>query len=100
MARVRLSLRASGDLAEIAGYTIERFGIQQAQRYRDGFEQAFERLAQYPAQGTDAEHLATGLRRMGYQSHVIFYRAEADGILIVRILHRSMDVLRHPMTDD
>jgi toxin ParE1/3/4 len=100
MARVRLSCRASADLAEIADYTIERFGIEQARNYRGGIEQAFERLALHPEQGAGAEHLSPGLRRMGYKSHIIFYRVEGDGILIVRIPHQRMDVQRQAMTDN
>ncbi len=34
MANFRLSLRADADLARIADYTIETFGIEQARRYR------------------------------------------------------------------
>jgi plasmid stabilization system protein ParE len=32
----------------------------------------------------------TGLRRIEQGSHVIFYRETPSGILIIRILHRSM----------
>ena len=34
MADFRLSPRAENDLAEIADYTIETFGVEQARRYR------------------------------------------------------------------
>ena len=38
MPRFRLSSRAESDLAEIADYTIETFGLEQARRYIDGLE--------------------------------------------------------------
>ena len=35
-----------------------------------------------------------GLRRMEHKSHVIFYEKTGDGIMIVRILHKSMEPQR------
>ena len=48
MADYRLTSRAEADLAGIADYTIETFGIEQARRYRDEFETRFENLAANP----------------------------------------------------
>jgi len=42
----RLSRLAAADLEEIAEYTIERFGINQARRYRDGLKTCFDQLAE------------------------------------------------------
>jgi toxin ParE1/3/4 len=39
--------------------------------------------------------LAPELRRYEYQSHVVFYMPELRDILIVRVLHKSMDAPRH-----
>lgn len=36
MAKLQLSKRAEKDLIDIAMYTIQKFGIQQAGLYRDG----------------------------------------------------------------
>ena len=95
MAEYRLSSRAEGDLGAIADYTIDNFGVEQARRYGDEFEKCFERLAENPRQGRSAEHLASGLRRFEHRSHIVFYAEDEPGILIVRILHASMDVSRH-----
>jgi len=94
MAEYRLSGKAAFDLGEIADYTVERFGIDQARRYRDGLKTCFDQLAENPRMGRRTEHLARGLRRFEHQSHIVFYRSEADGLLIVRILHSRMDVAR------
>jgi len=40
----RLSRAAESDIAAIAEYTIEAFGVEQAIAYRDGLIQAFEFL--------------------------------------------------------
>ena len=95
MAEHRLTSRAEADLAGIADYTIETFGIEQARRYRDGFETCFENLAQNPRLGRSAERLTPGLRRFEHRSHVVFYVEDEDGVLIVRILHASMDAPSH-----
>ena len=100
MHKHRLSKQADSDIAGIAEYTIRQFGIKQARRYRDGLEKTFRRLAEYPSSGRSAEHLAPRLRRMNFESHVIFFLHDEDGVLIVRILHQRMAFKRHPMTDD
>jgi toxin ParE1/3/4 len=71
--KFRLSQRADSDIAGIADYTIRQFGIKQARRYRDGLEKIFRRLAEYPNSGRSAGHLAPRLRRMNFESHVIFF---------------------------
>src|ERR1700722_2267423 len=100
MYKHRLSKRADSDIAGIADYTIRQFGINQARRYRDGLEKIFRRLAEYPNSGRSAGHLAHRLRRINFESHVIFFLHEDDGVLIVRILHQRMAFKRHLMTND
>jgi len=95
MADLRLSRRAASDLAEIADYTIAEFGINQARRYRDQLQACFRSLLANPELGRSAEEVAPGLRRIRQQAHVVFYRVERDGLLIVRVLHHSMDFERH-----
>ena len=95
MADYRLTARAEADLAEIADYTIESFGIMQARRYRDDLDACFRDLAQHPRLGRSADRLAPGLWRFEHRSHVVFYMEDADGVLIVRVLHARMDAPRH-----
>lgn len=87
----RISSRAEKDLSEIADYTIEVFGEAQAKTYWDGLEQAFQMLAKHRRRGQELEHIHHGLRRWPYQSHIVYYIPEAEGILIVRVLHQRMD---------
>ncbi len=95
MTNYQLSRLAAVDLEEIAEYTIERFGIEQSRRYRDGLKTCFVQLADNPALGRRAEQLIRGLRRFEHQSHVVFYISKPENLLIVRVLHSSMDVPRH-----
>ena len=95
LTELRLSRRAETDLAEIADYTIGEFGITQARQYRDSIMACFESLANNPHLGRSANELSPGLRRIRQQAHVIFYLHRQDQILIVRVLHHSMDFERH-----
>ena len=95
MPEYRLSARAAGDIAGIADYTIERFGVDQARRYRDGLETCFSALAANPLLGRTAEELAPDLRRFEHGSHVVFYEPREGSVLIVRVLHESMDAPSH-----
>ena len=94
MAKYLLSRRAVADIEAIAEYTMQRFGIDQARRYRDDLHSSFKQLADNPRMGRPAEQLSTGLRRLEHQSHVIFYNRTDEDVLIVRILHSRMDVPR------
>ena len=88
------------DIDGIHEYTIASFGLTQAQRYLNGMHARFEDLAHQPMPGRVAGQLASNLRRYEYRSHVVFYVAEQEGVLIVRVLHQSMDVRRHVMDDE
>ena len=95
MAVYSLSSKAAADLDEIYEYTILHFGLEQARVYLLGLHERFQMLAEQPTHGRKAEELAPGLRRLGYQSHMIFYLPKDNGIRIVRVLHQRMDVTRH-----
>ncbi len=99
--RVRLHPRAEDDIADVLAYTMERFGLQQYQRYEQIIEEALARPAQRPDVGR-ALSGRVGLflysigRRGQRASHQFLYRALADGrVEILRLLHDSMDVSRH-----
>ena len=99
MAAYRLTHRASDDLDAIYEYTIVNFGLEKAQDYLIGLHQRFEELATRPTLGRGAERLAAGMRRYPHRSHVVFYLTEDRGVLIVRVLHTSMDAPRHFVPD-
>jgi toxin ParE1/3/4 len=86
----RLSRRARLDLIEIADYTVDTWGVEQAYRYLDSLEACFEQLARTPAMGRPCAMVRPGYRRMEHQKHVIFYRAKKKGVFIGRILHERM----------
>ncbi len=98
MARVRYQRRAEDDLDSIAEYSLERWGQARAERYVNGLQQLCEHLDELPI--LNRPHNGTYLRR-AYESHVVFFRREDDGgILIVRILHGAMLPELHTFDDE
>ncbi len=75
---------------ETGAYTLQTWGEDQAIGYLDGLETCCRHLADHPESGRRCDHIRPGLRRMKHARHVVFYRIEAGGILISRILHRRM----------
>jgi len=95
MAAYSLSSKAAADIDQIHEYTILNFGLKQARAYLSGLHERFETLAENPMHGRSAGELSPGLRRLEYQSHVVFYVPKKNGVRIVRVLHQSMDLKGH-----
>jgi len=88
--RASVSREAETDIDQIATYTSNAWGWRQTDRYLDQLEESFQILAQHPAIGRSCDSIQEGLRRFEVGKHVVFYRAEPEGILIVRVLHQQM----------
>jgi toxin ParE1/3/4 len=83
----RLSRLAEADLMDIGQYTQQTWGTDQTIHYLDELEACCQRLADRPKLGRACDQIRPGLRRMEQGMHVVFYRIEADGIFVSRILH-------------
>ena len=96
-----LSNRADSDPTDIYLYSFRGFGEGKADAYVAGLSERLQRLADSPRLGRPAE-IRPDLLRYRYGRHLIFYRTEATGIFVVRILHEAMDFPRHfgPADDD
>jgi len=90
LAVFRFSHRAEADLMEIADYTLRTWGEEQVIRYLEDLERCCQLLADHPESGRSSHQFRPGLRRMEHGSHVVFYRQEAGGILVSRVLHQRM----------
>jgi len=91
----RFSRRAEADLLAIGVYTLRKGGKAQATRYLDELESCCQMLADNPGLGRACDDIRPGLRRMERGRHIIFYRQNARGILVSRILHQRMLPARH-----
>ncbi len=100
MAIFRFSRRAEGDLLSIGAYTLRTWGENQAVRYIGDLEACCQKLAENPALGRTCDDVRPGLRRMESGRHVVFYREDAGGILVSRILHQRMLAEIHGIDDE
>ena len=89
-----LTYRAKNDLFQIAKYTEEHWGREQRNLYVKQFDDIFHLLADNPLAGKACDHIKIGYRKFPQGSHIIFYKkGTASKIEIIRILHKSMDVI-------
>ncbi|MGC9386088.1 MAG: type II toxin-antitoxin system RelE/ParE family toxin [Hydrogenovibrio sp.] len=95
MLSIQLTQSAESDLAHIAEYTLENFGLAQAEIYYQGLSSTLETLCQYPELGTHQDKIKTGLKRFVYQYHSIYFSHTERILLVYRILNHKQDPLRH-----
>ncbi len=93
--RFIVSPRARTDIDDIWNYTVEHWGERQAEIYIRLVKAAVEAVVKDPKVGRTCDDVRLGYRRYPVGSHVLFYRVTAEAIVVVRILHRRMDVERH-----
>ena len=87
-------------MLSIAGHTLRTWGEDQTIRYLADLESCCRLLADNPALGRSCDDVRPGLRRMERGRHVVFYRQEAGGILVSRILHQRMLPEKQAIDDD
>lgn len=92
----QLTNMAKSDLKDIALFTSRRWGREQRNIYVKQFDESFWLLAENPDIGKACDDIREGYRKFPQGSHVILYQQiGSQNILIIRILHKSMDV--HPV---
>jgi toxin ParE1/3/4 len=100
VAAFRFSRRAEADLLSIADYTLRTWGEAQADRYIGELETCCQMLADNSRLGRPCDEVRPGLRRMEHGKHVVFYRLQKPGgIIVVRILHQRMLPERQAIED-
>lgn len=88
----RVSPRARRDIREIGLYTQRRWGREQRRRYLTGLGERLARLAESPAISPERLDLHPPVRIHRYERHLIVYATDGNGILVIRVLHASMNV--------
>lgn len=91
----KFSTQASRDVESIYLYGFINFGEEQADLYSLRMLRCVDILCANPEIGRLDIRVNPAVRRFDFESHVIFYDIEAGSIIIVRILHRSMDFVQH-----
>lgn len=87
-----VSRAARVDLKNIAAYTQKVWGAEQRRTYLKGLDLAFHFLAENPLSGVACNYVAENSRKHRFESHTIFYEKLNNDIVIIRVLHKSMDI--------
>jgi toxin ParE1/3/4 len=90
-----LTPRAVQDLDDIWDYTIDRWGIDQAETYLGGVRAVLQASLTAPTLLRACGDVREGYSKIVVGSHVAFARVEGEQLTVVRILHRRMDFARH-----
>ena len=85
---------AKADLEEIYLYSFNEFGLKKTEKYIKDIDLSFKKLSQNYQLGK-IYHYRKGYRFFKVASHIIFYRISINRILIIRILHKSMNYEKH-----
>lgn len=87
-----LTNKAYNDLKDIARYTQETWGVSQRDAYLAKIDDAFHQIAANKHLGRKCDHIKKGYFSYHVGRHLVFYRVEEKMIVVVRVLHQSMDV--------
>jgi toxin ParE1/3/4 len=94
MKRIELHQLAVADIEAVAEYGAIQFGVEHAALYHDELIKQFQLLAEHPRIGRQIEPGALGMHRFAFGLHIIVYSIEPGSVVIRRIIHGRMDVLR------
>ncbi len=92
MAGFLVSKAAYNDIRSIAVYTQKTWGVARRRRYLSGLNDKFVTLADMPEMAPERCEFVPPVRIFPYEKHLIVYVHENAGILILRVLHRNMDI--------
>lgn len=97
MTGYRLTRAAERDILSIAETGIEIFGLEQAQTYHAALFDIFDLIARNPRMGRERRELNPPTRVHPFRSHIILYRQDEAGVLIVRVRHAHEDWASEPV---
>jgi toxin ParE1/3/4 len=91
MARLTITESARADLREIRAY-IAKDNPAAARRFVERLRAQAHKLAQTPGIGRSRRDLRPDLFSFPVGKHVLFYRPERGGIVLVRVVHGARDL--------
>ena len=92
MTSLHTAQAARKDIQDIRKFRKSRFGSRVVRDYLNGLSATFDLIAARPSIGAPESDLGSGMRSFAYRSHRTYYRPDGDGLLVLRVLHRSRDV--------
>ena len=87
---INFSRAAENDLLEIFLYSIEHHGLEQAERYKNQLEKAFQIISENPTIAQLRDEITPPVRIYPAQKHIIIYSILEDShtVNILRIRHQ------------
>lgn len=95
MRKYRVTLRARDDLKNIGRYTLQQWGKNQRNLYLKQLETRFEWLSESPLLGKHRTDIQEGFYSFPQSEHVVFYLIRIEGIDIIGVPHKEMDILNY-----
>jgi toxin ParE1/3/4 len=95
MRNYRVTLAARNDLNNIGRYTLLKWGKAQRNIYLKNLETRFAWLADHPLLGKHRTDINEGFYSFPQSEHLVFYMMQPEGIDIIGIPHKEMDILSY-----
>jgi toxin ParE1/3/4 len=93
--KYRIRSRAKSDLESIWLYTLEQWGVEQADTYIKALIQQFDWIADNPLLAKARDDIKAGYYCLPERMHLIFYKIINKKIEIIGIPHQSMDIIEY-----
>lgn len=85
--KVRIKARVRVDLLAVRRWSETQWGVARAQDFLEELIESIERLADNPQMGRARESFGKGLRSLRHRGYMIFYMLDAEGPVIVAVVH-------------
>jgi len=95
MSRYTFAPAADRDLADIWLYTAETWSRDQADRYAGLIVDTCGRLASGEVRGRPIPEIGATYLKVTVGAHLVIYTSSGDAVLVLRVLHRRMDIAAH-----
>jgi Plasmid stabilization system protein len=99
VARLVFAPQAVEDISGVLTSLTERAGQRVADNYTDQFRSAFERLAAHPLSGGPRPRFGRNVRVTVVRPYIVIYRAQADDVVILRVMHGRRKITRRTVTE-
>ncbi|MEL6722478.1 MAG: type II toxin-antitoxin system RelE/ParE family toxin [Pseudomonadota bacterium] len=93
--QLTISDQARRDIEDIYTYSYQKFGQQKARQYIRQIEQRIYQIRDNPKLSKNLNFIKQDLRCIIIFSHVIYYLAKPEELIILRVLHQNQDAIRH-----
>jgi len=90
-----VSPEAQADVIDMLQFTLEEWGLQQAEKYQSVLDNAFSTIHQNPRLGHKRPDLPPEYRVFQAGQHIIVFRIKEKTVYVIRVLHGCMDFARH-----